>query len=798
MTWNDWDVGLGTVKKFVTMQNEKEYSIEWGGRTLTIGVGLLAQQAGGSCTVRYGDTVVLCTATMGGIRDGLDFFPLQVDFEEKFYAAGKIKGSRYIKREGRPTDEAVLSGRMIDRALRPLFDDRMRNEVAVVTTVLSHDGENDADVIGLIGSSCALMLSEIPWNGPIAAARIGKTNGDYILNATYAELTEGTMEITVAGANGKTVMLEAGANIVSEDDAYGAIAFAQNNFAPVVELINKVTAEHGKTKIDLFTPKTEEEAQAIKEKEELQAMAHEFLTLNKELLFAEPLKSKKDRKNAVNKMKEGLEEYLISKEIGKDRRKVAMEIVDAFVDAEVTNLILDQGKRADGRGIDEIRSLSADTGLLPRTHGSGLFMRGQTQVLSLVTLGGPGMEQHIDTMEFKTTHRFFHHYNFPSFAVSETKSNRGPGRREIGHGGLAEKALIPVIPAKEDFPYTIRVVSEVLGSNGSSSMGSATASSLALMDAGVPIKAPVAGIAIGVASRENENKWKVITDIQDLEDGEGGMDFKVAGTRDGITAIQMDTKTQGLPLEIVKEAFEKAYKARLQVLDVVEANLAAPRPELSKYAPRIDTMHINPEQIREVIGPGGKMINEIIAQTGVEIDIEDDGSVYITSVSAEGMEKAKKMILDLTREVEVGEIFDGKVTRIMDFGAFVEILPGKEGMVHVSELAPFRVGKVTDVVNVGDEVKVKVYEIDAMGRINLSVKRANPDYKPENGIGGRPNDRGPRPPRPGNGGSSHGGPSFGGRPHGGDRPHDRGPRPSFDKGPVKPKPVSDDPFAINL
>jgi polyribonucleotide nucleotidyltransferase len=779
------------------MQNEKEYSIEWGGRTLTIGVGVLAQQAGGACTVRYGDTVVLCTATMGGIREGLDFFPLQVDYEEKFYAAGKIKGSRYIKREGRATDEAVLSGRMIDRALRPLFDDRMRNEVAVVTTVLSHDGENDADVIGLIGSSCALMMSEIPWKGPIAAARIGKNEAGYILNATYQELESSSMEVTVSGANGKTVMLEAGANIISEDDAYGAIAFAQDNFAPVIELISKVAEAHGKEKVDLFTPKTEEEAEALKEKQELQAIATTYLSEHKDELFAEPLKSKKDRKNAVNKMKEGLEAHLIAQEIGKDRRKIAMDIVDAFVDAEVTSLILDQGKRADGRAIDEIRDLSADSSLLPRTHGTGLFMRGQTQVLSIVTLGGPGMEQHIDTMEFNTKRRFFHHYNFPSFAVSETKGSRGPGRREIGHGGLAEKALIPVLPQKEDFPYTIRVVSEVLGSNGSSSMGSATASALALMDAGVPISAPVAGIAIGCASREDQNQWKVITDIQDLEDGDGGMDFKVAGTREGITAIQLDTKTLGLPLEVVKEAFEKALKARLQILDVVQANLKEPRAELSQYAPRIDTMHINPEQIREVIGPGGKMINEIIEQTGVEIDIEDDGSVYITSVSSEGMEKAKKMILDLTREVEVGEIFDGKVTRIMDFGAFVEILPGKEGMVHVSELANHRVGKVTDVVNVGDEVKVKVYEIDAMGRLNLSVKRANPDYKPE--AGGGFNDRGPRPPRSGNGGPSHGGPPRGGRPHGEDRPHnDRGPRPPSHNSPMRPKPASDDPYAINL
>ncbi len=772
------------------MKNQKEYSIEWGGRTLTIGVDLLALQANGSCTVSYGDTVVLCTATMGGAREGLDFFPLQVDYEEKFYAAGKIKGSRYIKREGRPTDEAILSGRLIDRALRPLFNQNMRNEVAVVTTVLSHDGENDADVVGLIGSSCALMLSDIPWNGPIAAARIGKGQNGFILNATYKEVEEGGVEVIVAGADGKTVMLEAGTNIIKEEEAYNAIAFAQANFAPVVELIKKVTAEHGKPKVDLFTPKSEELATAQKEADELKAKAWEYLNGVKDQLFAEPLKSKNDRKKAVSKLKEGLEAFLTSQEIGKDRRKIAMEVVDEFVDTAVTDLILDQGKRADGRAIDEVRALYADVGLMPRTHGSGLFMRGQTQVLSLVTLGGPGMEQHIDTMEFKTTRRFFHHYNFPSYAVSETKSNRGPGRREIGHGGLAERALIPVIPNKEDFPYTIRVVSEVLGSNGSSSMGSATASSLALMDAGVPIKAPVAGIAIGVASKEAENRWKVITDIQDLEDGEGGMDFKVAGTRDGITAIQMDTKTQGLPLEIVKEAFEKAYSARLKVLDVVQASIAEPRAELSKYAPRIDTMHIHPDQIREVIGPGGKMINEIIAQTGVEIDIEDDGSVYITSVSAEGMEKAKKMILDLTRELQVGEIFTGKVTRIMDFGAFVEVLPGKEGMVHVSELAPYRVNKVTDIVNVGDEVTVKVYEIDSMGRVNLSIKRANPDYKAD----AHPQDRGPgngpRLPR-------HDG-GHGRSPHGNGGHHDRGPRKPFDKGPMKPRPASDDPFAINL
>lgn len=724
------------------MQQTKEYSIEWGGRTLTIGVDLLAQQASGSCTVRYGDTLVLCTATMGGVREGLDFFPLQVDFEEKFYAAGRIKGSRFIKREGRPSDEAVLSGRLIDRALRPLFSDGIRNEVAVISTVLSHDQENDGDILGLIGSACALSISDIPWNGPIAATRVGRKDGQLILNPTYKEVEEGDLDLVVAGTSSKTVMLEAGAGQISEQDAIQSVQFALDNLQPVIDLIKQVTVAHGKAKADLLTPKTEEEKTVAVEKQELHARALEFLkSRSASVLFVEPLKTKADRKKAVNQLKLELEAYLVAQEIGKDKRKIAAEVLDEFVEAEITRMILDEGRRADGRGLDEVRSLHAQVGLLPRTHGSGLFMRGSTQVLSAVTLGGPGLAQTVDTMEYQTTRRFFHHYNFPSYAVSETRPNRGPGRREIGHGALAERALLGILPDKEKFPYTIRVVSEVLGSNGSSSMGSATASSLALMDAGVPIKAPVAGIAMGVASDEVNNRWRVITDLQDLEDGAGGMDFKVAGTRQGITAIQMDTKTKGLPMEVVKETFAKALTARLHILDVLEACIVAPRTELSKWAPRIETMQINPEKIRDVIGPGGKVINDIIEKTGVEIDIEDDGSVYITSVSSEGMALAKQMILNLTREVEVGETFTGKVTRIMDFGAFVEILPGKEGLVHISEMAPFRVEKVTDVVNIGDEVTVKVYEIDAMGRINLSIKRTQADYKESDKhdrSGGRP------------------------------------------------------------
>lgn len=713
------------------MQTQKEFSIEWGGRTLTIGVGLLAQQANGSCTVRYGDTVVLCTATMGGAREGLDFFPLQVDFEERMYAAGRIKGSRFIKREGRPTDEAILSGRLIDRAIRPLFDDRMRNDIAVVATVFSHDQENDADIPGLIGAACALSISDIPWDGPLAALRVGRLNGEWLLNPTYAQTNEGGLDLVVAGANGKTVMLEAGANQISEADAQAGIVFAHEQLGPVIELIEQVRKAAGKKKADVFSPKNTEEEAERAELETLFAEAREFMKDREAAtLFAEPLKTKADRKTAVVRLKAELEAHLIEKQLAKEKRKKVLETVDAFVDNEITRMILEEGRRADGRGLDEIRELGALVAIMPRTHGSGLFMRGSTQVLSSVTLGSPGMEQTLDTMEFQAKKRFFHHYNFPSYSVGETKGNRGPGRREIGHGALAERAIMPVLPDREAFPYTIRLVSEVLGSNGSSSMGATCGSTLALMDAGVPISAPVAGIAMGMASDEKAGKFRVITDLQDLEDGSGGMDFKVAGTRAGITAIQMDTKTHGIPLETVKETLAQALKARLQVLGVIETAIAAPRTELSKWAPRIESFRINPDRIRDVIGPGGKMINEIIDQCNVEIDIEDDGLVMITSTNPEGMKKAVDWVKQLTREVAVGEIFTGPVTRIMDFGAFVEILPKQEGLVHISELAPQRVEKVTDVVKVGDMVTVRVYEIDSMGRMNLSIKRADPNYKP--------------------------------------------------------------------
>jgi len=709
------------------MEAQKEYSIELAGRTLTIGTGLLAQQANASCTVRYGDTVVLCAATMGGERAGIDFLPLQVEYEERMYAAGRIKGSRFIKREGRPTDEAVLSGRLIDRAVRPLFDESIRREIQVVATVLSHDQENDGDIPGLIGASCALMMSDIPWNGPIAAIRIGQKDGKLIVMPTYVEIEEGTLDLVVAGTRDKTLMVEAGATEVPESVMLEAMKLAHANLDPVIELIQKVAKDNVVAKWDPTSALSDEEKTERARIADLRKRAETIVReLAPSVMWSRLLVTKADRKNAQSKLKEQLIAKLEG--VNADDKKKIGEWIKELVNGEVTRAILEEGKRVDGRAITQIRPLTSMIGLLPRTHGSGLFNRGETQVLSTVTLGAPSMEQTIDTMEYQTKRRYFHHYNFPGYSVGEAKPNRGPGRREIGHGALAERALLAVLPNKEIFPYTIRVVSEVLGSNGSSSMASTCGSTLALMDAGVPITAPVAGIAMGIALDDATGKFRVITDIQDLEDGKGGMDFKITGTRNGITAVQMDTKTLGLPWAAVEQTIAQSRDARMEILQVIEKTIPAPRPELSKWAPRIESFFINPEKIREVIGPGGKVINEIIAETKVEIDIEDSGLVMVTSVSAENMKRAVDWIKQIVREVEVGEVFSGKVTRIMDFGAFVEILPKQEGLVHISELAPERVPTVGDVVKVGDTVNVKVIEIDAMGRVNLSMKRARPDY----------------------------------------------------------------------
>lgn len=724
--------------------------MELGGKPLIIEVGKLALAANGSCTVQYGNTVVLATAVLSkDVRPGMGFFPLMVDFEEKLYAAGRIKGSRFIKREGRPTDEAVLNARFIDRAIRPLFDSRIQNDVQVIATVLAFDGENDADIPSLIAASCALHMSDIPWNGPIAAVRVNDMNGELVVNGTYAQREASMFDVDVAGTAEKLIMMEASGREAPEADVLRAIAFGQEQLTDVIALINQVRAAVGKEKKDLLTPKTDDERAAAAHREEVTRKADGIIVqLIDELLFAAPKASKVERALAKDAMKKRLVEALKADGMEDDDIKIATGTIADVIDREVARRILDEGKRVDGRGLDEIRPLSAEVGVLPCVHGSALFQRGETQVLSVVTLGAPGDKQTLDGMELVGEKRYMHHYNFPPFSVGEAKPLRGAGRREVGHGALAEKALVNLIPAKESFPYAIRVVSEVLGSNGSSSMGATCGSSLALMDAGVQIPNAVAGIAMGLAS--DGNRYQVITDLQDLEDGEGGMDFKITGTRNGITAIQLDTKTDGLPKNVVEEAITRGRTARLRVIDVMESAIAAPRTELSPNAPRIISIMINPDKIRDVIGSGGKTINEIIAKTGVvSIDIEQNGLVMVTAKDGVSGAAAQKWIENLTHDVTAGELYDGEVVRLMDFGAFVQIAPGKDGLVHVSELAPWRVEKVTDIVKVGDKVKVKVIEIDDKGRVNLSMKQAEGNVYPEKpaNAGTAPAPRGPRPPR---------------------------------------------------
>lgn len=700
------------------------YETEVAGKKLIIETGKLAQQATSSVVCHYGETVVLATVVMSAEeREGMDYFPLMVEYEERLYAAGKIKSSRFIKREGRATDEAILTGRLIDRAIRPLFPQEMRNDIQVIITVLAVDQENDPDVPAMIGASAALMLSNIPWHGPLSGVRIGRINNEWVINPTYEARSKSELDLFVAGTGEKVLMIEAGAKQVNEDVMLSAIEFSQKHNKKLCDFLLKIQSEIGAKKRSveeiMKTDKDDEEPIS----QEIWKTAKTWLSENaSQYLTAGQKVTKASRKMAVSQMKCDFDEYLTTLQVGKDKRKKIIEVVNKFAESAIANAILEEEKRVDLRKIDEIRQLNAEVGMFSRTHGSGLFMRGETQVLSIVTLGSPGAEQTLDGMEEVGKKRYMHHYNFPPYSVGEVKPMRGPGRREVGHGALAEKALMPVLPDKNEFPYTIRVVSEVLGSNGSSSMGATCGSSLALMDAGVPIAAPVAGIAMGLASDEKGN-YKVLTDLQDLEDGDGGMDFKVAGTREGITAIQMDTKTLGLTILIVKETLMRALSARLKILDVMDSAIAVPRENLSPYAPRIETLQINPDKIRDVIGPGGKIINEIIDATGVQIDIEQSGLVMITSSNEDGMKAAIEWVRRLTREVKEGEVFEGKVTRVMDFGAFVEVLPRQEGLVHISELAPRRVEKVTDVVKVGQTVKVVVVGIDEQNRINLSMKR---------------------------------------------------------------------------
>jgi len=705
--------------------NEKVVSTEWLGRTLSFRTGKLAKQANAAVLAQYGDTVVMATVVESQEERDVDFFPLMVDFEEKLYAAGIIKGSRWIKREGRPSDESVLTGRMVDRSIRPLFNEDSRKEVQVIITTLSVDHENDHHIVSLLAASAALSISGVEWNGPISGIRVGRLENELVFNPTQKQQEESDIDMIVAGTSEKTIMIEAGAYEASEQVMGEAIKRGQKEMQPALELIKQLQTQVGASNKAVPSRQETKEAGPALDQEAQTALdkAREWLDKNaNSYLFDRSYYTKDERKAAVSAIKEALNQYLAEQEISEDHRKMAIKkLLEEFVEAQVSRSILENGERVDGRQLDEIRPLETEAGLLPRNHGSGLFSRGETQTLSIVTLGAPGLEQSLEGLEGESKKRFMHHYNFPPYSVGEAKFMRGPGRREIGHGALAEKALLPVIPDRDKFPYTIRIVSETLGSNGSSSMAAATASTLALMDAGVPISRPVAGIAMGLASNGDMSQWEVLTDLQDLEDGKGGMDFKITGTSQGVTAIQLDTKTTGLTEEIIDKTLSQGRQALDRILEAITTEISEPRAELSQYAPRIVCLHINPERIRDVIGPGGKIINKIIDETGVSIDIEDDGLVMVCGTDQEYVQKAVKWVEELTHEFEAGEVIKGKVTRLMDFGAFVGIGAGKEGMVHVSEMAPYRVTKPADLLEVGDEVEVKVKEIDDLGRINLTM-----------------------------------------------------------------------------
>lgn len=728
-----------------------------GGQELCISTGELATQAGGAVVVQLGETVVLVTATMGKpYAPDADYMPLLVDYEEKYYAAGKIKGSRFIKREGRPADEAIVSARLIDRAIRPLFPEDIINDVQIVATVLSYDGQNDPDVLALIGAAGALMVSDIPWRGPLAAVRVGQINGQFVVNPTTEERAESALDLVVAGHGSGVVMLEAGGHEIPEEVMLDALEEAMKAMGTITPMLEELAAEAGKPK--------REPTLAVRDAavwERVGSLARPILAVKLEA--AAELRDPAKAKTAIGHAERDTIAAVLEELSDEEKETISERVISKVVHEEHAHYfrehLLNQDFRADGRALDEVRPLSIKAAVLPRTHGSGLFKRGQTQVLTTLTLGGPSDVQLIDTMELEAKKRYIHYYNFPAFSVGEIKPNRGPGRREIGHGALAERALIPVLPEQAKWPYTMLLVSEVLESHGSSSMASVCGSSLALMDGGVPIKKAVAGIAMGLVLQEKEGKisnFKVLTDIAGIEDERGDMDFKVAGTRDGITAIQMDIKVMGLTRPVFAAALEQARRARLHILDEMAKVIAEPRAELSPYAPRIEIMRIPVDKIGDLIGPKGKHINEIIEQTGVEIDIEDDGLVSITSNDPAAMAKAKEWVHNMTREIKPGERFEGRVTRIMDFGAFVELVPGVEGMVHISQFREERIASIHDVVKVGDVIPVLVTEIDSMGRINLSHKATLPggNAKPSGGergsrkmFGNKRPWRGPRAPR---------------------------------------------------
>lgn len=703
-------------------ENYKVFETDFAGRPLKIETGKMAQLANGECLVRYGDTVVHVAATASPKpRDGIDFFPLSVDFEEKLYSVGKIPGS-FLKREGRPSEKATLTCRMIDRPIRPLFPKDMRNDVAIVCTVMSVDQDCSPEIAALVGTSVALSISDIPWDGPISGVSVGLVEGKFVINPTSAQRKISQMAVTVASTDERIAMIEAGANEVSDEDMYEGIMAGHEANQKIIEFIKGIQAEIGKEKFTYPSnnpsPEMLEAVKAFAEEDVRQALDTDDKNVRDERL-----------KPVYEKVHEKFDEIYPGGEA---------QIEDCLYQTQkyvVRRWLLDEQKRVDGRGMDDMRPLAAEVGLLPRTHGSGMFTRGQTQVLTTVTLGSVRDNQLLDGIDEEESKRYIHHYNFPSYSVGETRPSRGPGRREIGHGALAERALVPVIPSVDEFPYTIRLVSEVLSSNGSTSQASICGSTLALMDAGVPIKAPVAGISCGLITEGD--RWMTMVDIQGIEDFFGDMDFKVGGTKKGITAIQMDLKIHGLTPEMVKDALEKTHRARNYIIDeIILKTIPEVRPELSRYAPKMLSTQIPIDKIREVIGTGGKVIQKICAECDITMDVEEDGHVYITGLDINNCQRALDIVETIVNDPEPGTYYNGRVTRIMDFGAFVEIAPGKEGLVHISRLDTKRVENVTDVVNVGDVIKVKVLEIDDKGRLNLSRRDALIDLDgvvPENG-----------------------------------------------------------------